>query len=185
MTDKIDVNKPENARIYRSIPTDEMQSDNPLATIHQWKYVWKNGNGTNSNCNFEELLQYSTKKHVRFLISKFDQSGWAESGKVAYFRDIRAILSHAFNEKKGKQKVELSAESASAHIQAQWLSIRTTGVGLHGKPKKAKTLGWEASKFSSMLKKFGLGEIPKALRNLDTNSASFDSSNYTPKELKK
>ncbi|MFA0350843.1 hypothetical protein AB4486_28470, partial [Vibrio sp. 10N.222.55.C6] len=72
MTDKIDVNKPENARIYRSIPTDEMQSDNPLATIHQWKYVWKNGNGTNSNCNFEELLQYSTKKHVRFLISKFD-----------------------------------------------------------------------------------------------------------------
>ncbi|PMM43606.1 hypothetical protein [Vibrio splendidus] len=185
MTDKIDVNKPENARIYRSIPTDEMQSDNLLATIHQWKYVWKNGHGTNTTCDFKELLQYSTKKHVRFLISKFDQSGWAESGKVAYFRDIRAILSHAFNEKKGKQKVELSPESASTYIQAQWFSIRTTGVGLRGRPKKAKTLGWEASKYSSMLKKFGLGAIPKALRNLDTNSASFDSNNYNKKELKK
>ncbi len=35
-----------------------------------------------------------------------------------------------------------------------------------------------------MLKKFGLGVIPKARRNLDTNSAALDSNNYTPKELK-
>ncbi|WP_305839441.1 hypothetical protein [Photobacterium leiognathi] len=184
MTDQIDGSKPENTRTYRSISTDEMQSENTLTTIHQWKYVWKTGSGSNSTCDFQELLKYSTKKHVRFLISKVEQSGWAESSKAANFRHIRAILSHAFNEQKGKKKVELSVDTAAAYIHAQWLSIRTTGVGLHGQSKSAKSLGFEASLYSCMLKKFGLGVIPKARRNLDTNSAALDSNNYTKKELK-
>ena len=155
-----------------------------LTTIHQWKYVWKAADGCNHTCDFQELLKYSTKKHVRFLISKVEQSGWAEATKVTNFGRIRIILSHAFNEQKGKKKVELSVDTAAAYIHAQWLSIRTTGIGLHGQFKSAKTLGLEASVFSSILKKFGLGVIPKARRNLDANSAALDSNNYTKKELK-
>lgn len=30
MTENFDSDKPDNVRTYRSIPTDEMQSDNPL-----------------------------------------------------------------------------------------------------------------------------------------------------------
>lgn len=71
------------------------------------------------------------------------------------------------------------------YIQAAWLSQRTTGVGLHCKPIKAKTLGWLASNYNSILKKFGFGQIPKAARNLDTASASLDSNNYAKKELKR
>ncbi|WP_318495062.1 hypothetical protein [Photobacterium leiognathi] len=183
MTDQIDGSKPENTRTYRSISTDEMQSENTLTTIHQWKYVWKTGNGYNSTCDFQELLKYSTKKHVRFLISKVEQSGWAEASKVTHFSYIRAILSHAFNEQKGKKKVELSVDTAAAYIHAQWLSIRTTGIGLHGQSKSAKSLGRGASCYSSMLKKFGLGVIPKELRNLDTNASALDSNNYTKKSL--
>lgn len=187
MTENFDSDKPDNVRTYRSISTDEMQSDSPLSKIHQWKYIWVSGHGTNSTCNFKKWLQYSTKEHVALLISKFEQSGWAESSKVANFKSIGNILKHSFTSQpqKHKSKVKFSPETCVNYIQAAWLSQKTTGVGLHGKPIKAKSLGWLASNYNSILKKFGFGQIPKASRNLDTASASLDSNNYTKKELKR
>ncbi|HBC3483053.1 hypothetical protein [Vibrio sp. JZG10] len=187
MTENFDSDKPDNVRTYRSIPTDEMQSDNPLSKIHQWKYIWVSSTGVNCTCDFKEWLQYSTKGHVSLLISKFEQSGWAESSKVRNFTSIGNILKHSFNSQpqKRKSKVEFSPETCVNYIQASWLSQRTTGVGLHGRPIKAKTLGWMASVYNSILKKFGFGQIPKASRNLDTASGSLDSNNYTKKELKR
>ncbi|MBY8122524.1 hypothetical protein KW497_00815 [Vibrio fluvialis] len=187
MTENFDSDKPDNVRTYRSIPTDEMQSDNPLSKVHQWKYIWVDAHGTNRTCNFKKWLQYSTKEHVALLISKFEQSGWAESSKVANFKYIGNILNHSFTSQpqKHKSKVKFSPETCVNYIQAAWLSQRTTGVGLHGKPIKAKTLGWLASNYNSILKKFGFRQIPKAARNLDTASASLDSNNYTKKELKR
>ncbi|HHC7339708.1 TPA: hypothetical protein ACN30U_001586 [Vibrio parahaemolyticus] len=164
-----------------------MQSENPLSKIHQWTYLWVSSNGANLTCDFKEWLKYSTKQHVALLISKFEQSGWAESSKVSNFKAIGNILKHSFTSQpqKRKSKVEFSPETCVSYIQAAWLSQRTTGVGLHGKPIEAKTLGWLASKYNSILKKFGFGQIPKAARNLDTASASLDSNNYTKKELKR
>ncbi|HGF7416712.1 TPA: hypothetical protein AB5B05_002936, partial [Vibrio cholerae] len=187
MTENFDSDKPDNVRTYRSIPTDEMQSDNPLTKIHQWKCIWVSSTGVNCTCDFKEWLQYSTKGHVSLLISKFEQSGWAESSKVRNFTSIGNILKHSFNTQpqKRKSKVEFSPETCVNYIQASWLSQRTTGVGLHGRPIKAKTLGWMASVYNSILKKFGFGQIPKASRNLDTASGSLDSNNYTKKELKR
>lgn len=188
MTENFDSDKPDNVRTYRSIPTDEMQSDNPLSKIHQWKYIWVDGRGSNSTCDFKGWLKYSTKQHVSLLISKFEQSGWAKATKVQNFKSIGNILKHNFNRQSQKKpnKAEFSAETCVNYIQASWLSQRTTGVGLHGKPIKAKTLGWQASNYNSILKKFGFGQIPKAARNLDTASASLDSNNnYTKKELKR
>lgn len=187
MTESFDSDKPDNVRAYRSISTDEMQSDNPLSMIHQWKYIWVDGRGSNSTCDFKGWLKYSTKQHVSLLISKFEQSGWAEATKVQNFKSIGNILKHNFNRQSQKKpnKAEFSAETCVNYIQASWLSQRTTGVGLHGKPIKAKTLGWQASNYNSILKKFGFGQIPKAARNLDTASASLDSNNYTKKELKR
>ncbi|MCG9638402.1 hypothetical protein L1D22_00340 [Vibrio sp. Isolate34] len=187
MTENFDSDKPDNVRTYRSIPTDEMQSENPLSKVHQWKYIWVSGLGTNRTCNFKKWLQYSTKEHVALLISKLEQSGWSEASKVQNFKYIDNILKHNFTSQpqKRKSKVEFSPESCMNYIQAAWLSQQTTGVGLHGKPIKAKTLGWMASNFNSILKKFGFGQIPKATRNLDTASSSLDSNNYTKKELKR
>ncbi|MBF8999281.1 hypothetical protein [Vibrio nitrifigilis] len=187
MTENFDSDKPDNVRTYRSIPNDEMQSDNPLSKIHQWKYIWVAGSGVNYTCDFKDWLQYSTKGHVSLLISKFEQSGWAEATKVTNFKFIGDILKHNFNSQSQQKanKAEFSAETCVNYIQASWLSQRTTGVGLHGKPIKASTLGWRASSFNSILKKFGFGQIPKAARNLDTVSASLDSNNYNKKELKR
>ncbi|CAE6877575.1 viral genome integration into host DNA [Vibrio sp. B1REV9] len=187
MTESFDSDKPDNVRTYRSIPTDEMQSENPLSKIHQWTYLWVNGNGANLTCDFKEWLKYSTKQHVSLLISKFEQSGWSEASKAQNFKYIGNILKHSFNSQpqKRKSKVEFSPESCVNYIHAAWLSQRTTGVGLHGKPIKANTLGWMSSSYNSILKKFGFGQIPKAARNLDTVSASLDSNNYTKKELKR
>ncbi|MFH0228063.1 hypothetical protein ACGRRZ_02945 [Vibrio diabolicus] len=187
MTENFNSDKPDNVRTYRSIPTDEMQSDNPLSKIHQWKYIWVSGHGVNCTCDFKDWLQYSTKEHVSLLISKFEQSGWAEATKVKNFKYIGNILKYSFNSQpqKRKPKVEFSSETCVNYIQASWLSQRTTGVGLHGKPIKANTLGWLASNFNAILKKFSFGQIPKAARNLDTASASLGSNNYTKKELKR
>jgi hypothetical protein len=187
MTENFDSDKPDNVRTYRSIPTDEMQSENPLSKIHQWTYLWVDSNGVNLTCDFKEWLKYSTKQHISLLISKFEQSGWSEASKVRNFQRICNILKHNFTSQsqKRKSKVEFSPESCVNYIQAVWLSQRTTGVGLHGKPIKAKTLGWMASNYNSILKKFGFGQIPKATRNLDTASVSLDSNNYTKKELKR
>ncbi|WP_273977734.1 hypothetical protein [Vibrio parahaemolyticus] len=164
-----------------------MQSENPLSKIHQWTYLWVSSSGVNLTCDFKEWLKYSTKQHVSLLISKFEQSGWSEASKAQNFKYIDNILKHNFTSQsqKCKSKVEFSPESSVNYIQAAWLSQRTTGVGLHGKPIKAKTLGWMASNYNSILKKFGFGQIPKASRNLDTVSASLDSNNYTKKELKR
>lgn len=165
MTENFDSDKPDNVRTYRSIPTDEMQSDNPLSTIHQWKYIWVSGSGANQTCDFKEWLKYSTKQHVSLLISKFEQSGWAESSKVANFKSIGNILNHSFTSQpqKRKSKVEFSPETCVNYIQAAWLSQRTTGVGLHGQPIKAKTLGWMASNYSSILKSLVLDRYLKQL----------------------
>lgn len=187
MTENFDSDKPDNVRTYRSIPTDEMQSDNPMSKIHQWKYIWVNSNGANLTCDFKDWLKYSTKEHVSLIISKFEQSGWSEASKANNFQYIGNILKHNFTSQsqKCKSKVEFSPETCVNYIQAAWLSQRTTGVGLHGQPIKANTLGWMASNYNSILKKFGFGQIPKAARNLTTATGSLDSNNYTKKELKR
>ncbi len=186
MTEVIDTEHTERARTYRSTPNTEMVTDNTLIAITKWKYVWKNGGGGNSTCDFAQLKAYATDEHIRLLISKFQQSGWRETSKSANFRYIRQVLSRAFNTQSGKQKVkvQLSPETCTQYIHAAYLSMASTGVGLNGKPIKAKTLGWLSSNLNSICKKFGFGTIPKAARNLDTRSASLDSNNYTPKQLR-
>ncbi|EGQ9305778.1 hypothetical protein F7U82_09780 [Vibrio parahaemolyticus] len=186
MTDVIDTEVKENARTYRSTPTTEMVTDNTLTVITKWKYTWKNGSGCNSTRDFAELKAYATDEHVRLLISKFQQSGWGEASKVEQFMTVRKVLAHAFNAQSGKRKakVQFSPETCSQYIHATYLSMASTGKGLHGKPVCAKTLGWQGSNLNSICKKFGFGTIPKAVRNLDTSSASLDSDNYTPKQLR-
>lgn len=186
MTDVIDTEVKENARAYRSTPTSEMVTDNTLTVITKWKYTWKNGSGSNTTCDFAELKAYATDEHVRLLISKFQQSGWRESSKAERFRSVRKILTHAFNaqSRKRKAKVQFSPETCTQYIHATYLSMASTGKGLHGKPIKPKYIGWLGSNLNSICKKFGFGVIPKAARNLDTRSASLDSDNYTPKQLR-
>ena len=186
MTETIDTEHTENARTYRSTPTTEMVTDNTLTAITKWKYTWKNGGGCNETCDFAQLKAYATDEHIRLLISKFQQSGWRETTKASSFRFIRQVLSHAFDRQSGKQKakVEFSPATCTQYIHAAYLSMASTGVGLNGKPIKAGTLGWMGSNLNSICKKFGFGLIPKAARNLDTRSASLDSNNYTPKQLR-
>ncbi|MZI94080.1 hypothetical protein F9817_12845 [Vibrio sp. CAIM 722] len=186
MTDVIDTEYKENARAYRSTPTTEMVTDNILTAITKWKYTWKDGSGCNSMCDFAELKAYATDEHIRLLISKFQQSGWRESSKARYFSTIRQIIRHAFNAQSGKRKakVQFSPETCTQYIHATYLSMASTGKGLHGKPISAKTLGWLGSNLNSICKKFGLGTIPKTARNLDTSSASLGSDNYPPKQLR-
>ena len=186
MTDFMDTQPKENARSYRSTPTSEMVTDNTLATITKWKYVWKNGNGGNSTCDFSEFKAFATDVHVCLLISKFQQSGWRESSKIEHFRIIRQVLAYAFNAQNGKQetKVQFSRETCTQYIHANYLSMAGTGKSLSGKAMKVGTLGNRAANLSSICKKFGFGQIPKAARNLDTQSAALDSDNYTVKELR-
>ncbi|GHW71461.1 hypothetical protein VCSRO103_3196 [Vibrio cholerae] len=186
MTDVMDTEPKENARAYRSTPTTEMVTDNTLTVITKWKYTWKNGNGSNSTCDFAELKAYATDEHIRLLISKFQQSGWREASKVEHFRNVRKIIRHAFNAQSGKRKtkVQFSTEICTQYIHAIYLSMASTGKGLHGKSIKPKYLGWLGSSLNSICKKFGFGTIPKAARNLDTNSASLDSDNYNSKQLR-
>lgn len=184
MTD--DSDQKENARTYRSIPTNEMVTDNTLTNITKWKYVWHNGSGVNCNYDFTAFKAYATDDHIRLLISKFEQSGWREPTKVNCFSYIRRVLAHAFNKQSGEQKanVEFSPETCTQFIHAQYLSIVSTGKGLDGNPIKATTLGSIGSHLNSICRKFGFGQIPKAARNLNTRSAEMDSNNYTVKELR-
>ncbi|WP_435249410.1 hypothetical protein ACMAZD_19435 [Vibrio sp. nBUS_14] len=186
MTDVMDTEPKENARAYRSTPTTEMVTDNTLTAITKWKYTWKNSNGYNSTCDFAELKAYATDEHIRLLISKFQQSGWREASKVEQFRNVRQIIRHAFNAQSGKRKtkVQFSTETCIQYIHATYLSMASTGKGLYGKSIKPKYLGWLGSNLNSICKKFGFGTIPKAARNLDTNSASLDSDNYNSKQLR-
>lgn len=184
MTD--DSDQKENARTYRSIPTTEMVTDNTLTNITKWKYVWQTGSGASMCCDFTEFKAYANDDHVRLLISKFQQSGWREATKVKCFSNVRRVLVHAFNKQRGEQKakVELSPETCTQFIHAQYLSIGSTGKSLDGNPMKATTLGTMGSQLNSYLRKFGFGQIPKAARNLNTRSAKLDSDNYTVKELR-
>jgi hypothetical protein len=186
MTDFVDVGVKNNARSYRSTPTPEMVTDNTLTTITKWKYAWKSGAGFLSTCDFASLKPYAKEEHIRLLISKFQQSGWRDSTKSERFNTIRMIIEHAFNAQsvKRKAKVEFSSETCTQYIHAAFLSMASTGKGLHGKPISATTLGWLGSNLNSICQKFGVGEIPKAARNLDTRAASLDSDNYTPKVLR-
>lgn len=184
MTDAINNDRKENARTYRSILTNEMVTDNTLANITKWKYVWKNGSGTYSTVDFKGLKTYVTDKHIRLLISKFEQSGWRESTKVKQFGHIRQVLRHAFDAQDGKSKVEFLPETCIQYIHAIYLSMSSAGVGLSGKPISAKSLGWLGSNLNSICKKFGFGVIPKAARNLNTSSAALDSDNYTARQLR-
>lgn len=176
----------ENARTYRSIPTTEMVTDNTLTNITKWKYVWQNGCGANCSCDFTEFKAYANDDHIRLLISKFQQSGWREATKLSYFSYVRRVLAHAFNKQSGdlKAKVEFSSETCTQFIHAQYLSILSTGKGLHGNPIKTTTLGHMGSRLNAICRKFGLGQIPKAARNLNTRSAELNSNNYTVKELR-
>ncbi len=184
MTD--DSDQKENARTYRSIPTTEMVTDNTLTNITKWKYIWQNGANGNSNCDFTMFKAYATDDHIRLLISKFEQSGWREATKVQFFSYIRRVLAHAFNKQSGEQKtkVEFSSKTCTQFIHAHYLSMASTGKGVNGIPIKMKTLGHMGSSLNSICRKFGLGHIPKAARNLNTRSAELDSNNYTVKELR-
>lgn len=186
MTDFVDVDVKDNARSYRSTPTPEMATDNTLTTITKWKYVWKNGGGGNSTCDFASLKAYATDEHIRLLISKFQQSGWRESTKSKHFECIGLVIKNAFNAQSGKQKeqVEFSPKTCTQYIHAAFLSMASTGKGLHGKPVTATTIGHLGSRLSSICKKLGFGQIHKAARNLDTRSASLGSDNYAPKVLR-
>lgn len=186
MTDFVAIQTKDNSRSYRSTPTTEMVTDNTLTTITKWKYVWKNGSGGQSNCDFSELRAYATDDHIRLLISKFQQSGWRESTKVTRFIAIREVLAHAFNAQSGKRKakVAFSPETCTQFIHSNYLSMASTGKGLSGKPLKVETLGYMGSRLSTLCNKFGFGQIPKATRNLNTRSATLDSDNYTTKELR-
>lgn len=184
MTDITPTESKKNARAYRSIPTNEMAADNTLTSITKWKYVWKNSNGNNSTCDFNELKAYATEEHIQLLISKFEQSGWRESSKVEQFRCVRKVLRHAYNAQGGKSKVEFSPETCTHYIHASYLSMTSKGIGLNGTPIKAKTLGHMGSNLSAICQKFGFGTIPRSARNLRTSSASLDSNNYTAKQLR-
>ena len=186
MTDFVDTQQKENTRAYRSTPTTEMVTDNTLSTITKWKYVWKDGNGNNSTCDFSEFKAHASDDHIRLLISKFQQSGWREPTKCTNFRYVRQVLAHTFNAQSGekKAKVQFSPQTCTQFIHAIYLSMASTGKGLSSRPMKAEMLGYTGSLLSSMCKKFGFGAIPKAVRNLDTRSAALDSDNYTAKELR-
>ncbi len=184
MTDGIDTETKENARVYRSTPTSGMVVDNTLTEITKWTYIWKNGSHINATCDFSELKEYATDEHIRFLISKFQQSGWRDASKVENFKLVRKILAYVYHAQGGKQKVHFSPEACVQFIRANYLSIASTGKGLSNKPIKTKTLGHLGSSLNSICKKFGLGQIPKAARNLGTSSASLDSDNYSKKVLR-
>ena len=185
MTDTLDSETKENARAYRSTPTSEMVVDNTLTTITKWQYIWKNGTHSNSTCDFSELKEYATDEHIRLLISKFQQSGWSYSLKVSNFYRIRQVLAYAYQAQNNnlKNRVEFSPETCVQLIHANYLSMASTGKGVSNKPITAKHLGWLGSVLNSICKKFGLGQIPKAARNLGTKSASLDSDNYSKKVL--
>lgn len=185
MTDSLDRETKENARAYRSTPTTEMVVDNTLTTITKWQYIWKNGTHINATCDFSELKKYATDEHIRLLISKIQQSGWSDATKVMNFKYIRQVLSYAYQAQNNnlKNKVEFNPETCVRFIHANYLSIVSTGKGVSNKPISAKTLGWLGSVLNSICKKFGLGQIPKAARNLGTKSASLDSENYSKKVL--
>lgn len=184
MTDGIDTETKENARVYRSTPTSGMVVDNTLTEITKWTYIWKNGSHINATCDFSELKTYATDEHIRFLISKFQQSGWRDASKVHNFQQIRKILAYVYHAKGGKQKITFSPEACIQYIHANYLSIASTGKGVSNKPITTKTLGHDGSRLNSICKKFGLGQIPKAARNLGTSSASLDSDNYGKKVLR-
>ena len=185
MTDALDTENKGNARAYRSTPTREMVVDNTLTTITKWQYIWKNGTHSNSTCDFSELKEYASDEHIRLLISKFQQSGWSDSFKVSNFYRIRQVLTYAYQAQNNnlKNKVEFNPETCVQFIHANYLSMVSTGKGVSNKPITAKSLGWIGSTLSSICKKFGLGQIPKAARNLGTKSASLDSNNYSKKVL--
>ena len=184
MTDITPEDSKKNARAYRSIPTNEMVTDNTLTSITKWKYVWKNGCGGNSTCDFKQLITYAAEDHIRLLISKFEQSGWRESSKVEHFKCVRKVLRHAFNAQGGKSKVEFSPETCTTYIHAAYLSMASKRDGLYARPICPTTLGHLGSILSSICKKFSFGSIPKEARNLKTNSAALDSDNYTAKQLR-
>lgn len=175
----------DNARSYRSIHTNQMLSDNTLKVITKWKYVWKNGGGYNSTCDFNEFKAYATDEHIRLLVSKFELSGWADSTKVQHFQEVRLILRYAYESQddRKKAKVLFSPDTCTQYIHANYLSMASKGIGIHGKPISVSRLGWVGSNLNSICKKFGFGTIPKGVRNLATSSASLDSDNYTTKQL--
>ena len=175
MTDSLDTETKENARAYRSTPTSEMVVDNTLITITKWQYIWKNSNHYNSTCDFAEFKKYATDEHIRLLISKFQQSGWRDASKVMNYGFIRQVLVYAYQAQNNnlKNKVEFNSETCVRFIHANYLSMVSTGKGVSNKPITVKYLGWLGSNLNSICKKFGLGLIPKAARNLGTKSALF------------
>jgi hypothetical protein len=188
MTDRVEANTQivEHVRTYRSTPTDDMVVDNTLKEITKWKYVWSNGNGSYQTCDFAELKAFSSAEHIRLLISKFQQSGWREGSKISNYKLVRKVLAITFNQQKHKRKrdVQLSTETCQQYIHQCYLSMISTGQGLHGKPISAKTLGHVGSILNSICRKFGFGEISKAARNLATQAPTLDSDNYTVSELR-
>ena len=185
MTDALDTEPKGNARAYHSTPTSEMVVDNTLTTITKWQYVWNNSNHSNSTCDFAEFKKYATDEHIRLLISKFQQSGWRDASKVSNFYHIRHVLAYAYQAQNNniKNKIEFNPETCVQYIHANYLSMVSSAKGVSSKPISASTLGRQGAQLSSICKRFGLGQIPKAARNLGTKSASLDSNNYSKKFL--
>ncbi|HJS13815.1 MAG TPA: hypothetical protein VJ795_01990 [Rheinheimera sp.] len=184
MTDTFTTESKESVRVYRSTPTTEMVTDNTLTKITKWKYVWKNSNGEKNTVDFKKFRAFATDKHIRLLISKFEQSGWREPTKYSQFCHILSVLRHVFNAQGGKQKVEFSPDTCTQYIRMIYLLMASTGKGLNGKPVSAKTLGYLGSNLTSICSKFGFGTIPRAARNLATRSAILGSNNYTATQLR-
>ena len=101
------------------------------------------------------------------------------------FYRIRQVLAYVYQAQDNnlKNKIEFSPETCILFIHANYLSMVSTGKGVSNKPITAKYLGWLGSALNSICKKFGLGQISKAARNLGTKSASLDSDNYSKKVL--
>jgi hypothetical protein len=174
----------DSGRKYRSIPTEDMVIENNVQTIMKYQQCWKSGTGHNYHVDFRELEQYCTSEHTKWLLTRFDSSGWNSSTKASMYPIIRRVLvwKYAANDSKGK--VSFSTEICSEFILANYLSMISCGTGLSGKTITGKTLGRLGAILSSCLTKFGLKPIPREKRNLDTYSGRLDSNNYSIKELK-
>ncbi|CED61985.1 putative uncharacterized protein [Moritella viscosa] len=173
-----------NSRSYRSTPIADMVTSNPLTSISKWKYVWQHS-GVNRTCNFEEFRIFAEDEHVRLLISKFECSGWSNTSKVTRFDLIKNVLKYAFATQpdNSKSKVVFSPQTIIKYIHATYSSMMTTGKGLHGKPITVNHIGRTSGSLRGICDKFGLGKVPQSVLKIRSDSAVFDSDNYTRKTL--
>ncbi|HHF3109000.1 TPA: hypothetical protein ACPJ1P_003467 [Vibrio diabolicus] len=170
---------------YRSIPIKDMLVDNTVENITQYEQIWKNGSGINRKINFKELEKYASSEHIKWLITRFESSGWSEASKVSNYGYIKRVFTWKYSINGSKDNICFSTDICSDFIRSNYLSMLANGVGVKGEPISGKSLGSLAAKLSCTLTKLGLRPIPKEKRNLNTSSAKLDSDNYSSYELKR